>query len=255
MTGNQGNGALVQHSTGATTANDCAKFDANGNVVDAGAACGAGSGSGTVASFAAPPASWPAWLVPTVTNATTAPSLGVTAATLPHALLPTLLSADIPNNAASTAGNAATATALAATPAQCAGGQFATGIAASGAANCSTPATAAAPAAFAALTVTSNAATLATGGAAFANASLALNHGAATTLNVSGLASGASFNVVLTQDSSGGNTLVLGTGCTWYAGTNAGFVATTSPALSAAANGINLLSAIYDGAKCYYNVR
>ncbi|HTW49304.1 MAG TPA: hypothetical protein VMD92_15230 [Acidobacteriaceae bacterium] len=55
---------------------------------------------------------------------------------LPHAQLPTLLSADIPNNAASTTGNAATATALAATPAQCPTGYYATGIAASGAASC-----------------------------------------------------------------------------------------------------------------------
>jgi len=36
MTGNQGNGTLVQHSTGAVTAGHAAKFDANGNIVDAG---------------------------------------------------------------------------------------------------------------------------------------------------------------------------------------------------------------------------
>jgi hypothetical protein len=40
----QGNGAKVQLSTGATTLNDCVKFDANGNTVDAGAACGSGGG-------------------------------------------------------------------------------------------------------------------------------------------------------------------------------------------------------------------
>jgi hypothetical protein len=39
----QGNGAKLQLSTGTTTTNDCVKFDANGNTVDAGAACGAGS--------------------------------------------------------------------------------------------------------------------------------------------------------------------------------------------------------------------
>lgn len=39
MTANQGTGASVQHSTGATTTNDCAKFDATGNTVDAGGAC------------------------------------------------------------------------------------------------------------------------------------------------------------------------------------------------------------------------
>jgi collagen type VII alpha len=34
-------------TTGSTTTNNCAKFDANGNLVDAGAACGSGSGSVT----------------------------------------------------------------------------------------------------------------------------------------------------------------------------------------------------------------
>lgn len=36
MNGNQGNGTLVQHSTGTTTTNNLAKFDVNGNVVDSG---------------------------------------------------------------------------------------------------------------------------------------------------------------------------------------------------------------------------
>ena len=40
----QGNGAKVQLSTGTTTTGNCVKFDANGNTVDAGAACGTGSG-------------------------------------------------------------------------------------------------------------------------------------------------------------------------------------------------------------------
>lgn len=40
----QGNGSKVQLSTGTTTTNDCVKFDANGNTVDAGSACSAGSG-------------------------------------------------------------------------------------------------------------------------------------------------------------------------------------------------------------------
>jgi hypothetical protein len=49
MTGNQGNGAKVQHSTGTTTADHCVKFDANGNVVDAGSGCG-GNGVTLIAS-------------------------------------------------------------------------------------------------------------------------------------------------------------------------------------------------------------
>ena len=49
-----------------------------------------------------------------------------------HSQLPTLLSADIPNNAANTSGNSATATALAAPPSLCSSGQAPTGILASG---------------------------------------------------------------------------------------------------------------------------
>jgi hypothetical protein len=41
MTDNQGTGPKVQHSTGPTTPGNCAKFDASGNTVDAGAACAA----------------------------------------------------------------------------------------------------------------------------------------------------------------------------------------------------------------------
>jgi hypothetical protein len=43
MTDNQGNGIKVQHSTGTTTTDNCAKFDANGNVVDSGASCTTGT--------------------------------------------------------------------------------------------------------------------------------------------------------------------------------------------------------------------
>ena len=40
VTSAQGNGSKVQLATGATTTNDCVKFDANGNTVDAGLGCG-----------------------------------------------------------------------------------------------------------------------------------------------------------------------------------------------------------------------
>lgn len=56
----------------------------------------------------------------------------ITTGTLPHAQLPALLSADIPNNTANTSGNAATSTALATTPSQCPSGQAPLGIAANG---------------------------------------------------------------------------------------------------------------------------
>jgi hypothetical protein len=44
----KGNSTTVQmFGGGATATNDCAKFDANGNIISAGAACGAGGGGGT----------------------------------------------------------------------------------------------------------------------------------------------------------------------------------------------------------------
>ncbi len=51
---------------------------------------------------------------------------------LGHGQLPALLSGDIPNNAANTSGNAATATALAGTPTLCSTGQAPTGVLANG---------------------------------------------------------------------------------------------------------------------------
>lgn len=47
-TTNQGNGSKIQLSSGSTTSGHCAQFDANGNTVDSGGACGGGGGSGTV---------------------------------------------------------------------------------------------------------------------------------------------------------------------------------------------------------------
>jgi hypothetical protein len=64
--------------------------------------------------------------------ATSGSASDLTAGQLPHAQIPSLLSGDIPNNAADTSGNAATATALAAAPALCATGNYSRGIDASG---------------------------------------------------------------------------------------------------------------------------
>jgi hypothetical protein len=54
-------------------------------VCDLSTGCGAGTGS--VTDFLAPAISWPSWLVPTVTLATTTPTLGVAAGPIPNSAL------------------------------------------------------------------------------------------------------------------------------------------------------------------------
>ena len=62
---------------------DCLQIATTGQITNTGSGCGAGAG--TVTSFAAPSGSWPSWLVPTVTNPTTTPSLAVAAGIVPTA--------------------------------------------------------------------------------------------------------------------------------------------------------------------------
>jgi hypothetical protein len=112
----------------ASSGSSCLSIDDSGYVSNTGKACGKGSGDGTITSFTASSDSWPSWLVPTVTNSTTSPSLSVTAtaesansflsgpssgsATTPS--WRALVAADLPSNiTSSTSGNAATATKLA----------------------------------------------------------------------------------------------------------------------------------------------
>ena len=94
------------------------------------------AGAANCASGVAGPGTTTIGNVPEWSNTTgTAIGVGlpVTQASAPNALVETGAAGTI---AASTTGNAATATALGATPTQCTGGQFATGITAAGAANC-----------------------------------------------------------------------------------------------------------------------
>ena len=112
MTASAGNGGVAQETTTATkTSGNPVAFDGNGNTVNATAAniatllssltgCttanyfyspGSGNcqsaGSGTFSSFAAPSASWPSWLTPAVSNATSNPTLAVTASAIPNSAL------------------------------------------------------------------------------------------------------------------------------------------------------------------------
>jgi hypothetical protein len=67
------------------------------------------SGSGTVTTFTAPSGSWPTWLVPTVTNATTTPNLAVAASAIPNSALAN--TATTVNGTACTLGTTCTVTA------------------------------------------------------------------------------------------------------------------------------------------------
>jgi hypothetical protein len=263
-----------------STAGDAACYsDALGTLSDCGTA------SGMVTSFAAPSSGWPSWMVPTVTTPTTTPSMGVTVSAIPNTSLAN--SYTTVNGLTCTLGSACTVSASAGT---LTGSSLASGVTGSSLtsvgtitsgtwqgtpvannylANSSTTVNGqacalggsctitavTAPNAFTALT-DGSAVTLATGGAGVVNATLTLAHTTATrALNVTGLASGANITVVLKQDSTGGAALTFGTGCTWYLGTNAGFAASTTPALTSAANAINILAVLYDGTNCYANVR
>ena len=112
MTASAGTGGVVQETTTASKTNgNPVAWDGSGNTVNATAAnigtllssltgcstpnyfyspgsgnCQSASG-GSVFNFAAPPANWPSWLAPTVSNATSTPSLAVAASAIPNSAL------------------------------------------------------------------------------------------------------------------------------------------------------------------------
>jgi len=90
-----GSGSLVAAFLGTTSIKlpglaaasgfNCVQIDSSGYLTNTGATCG--TGNGTITSFAAPAGSWPSWLVPTVTTATSTPSLAVAASAIPNSAL------------------------------------------------------------------------------------------------------------------------------------------------------------------------
>jgi hypothetical protein len=78
----EGSTIITSASSANSQAVTCPTGGTGSQVCDASGAWISG-GTGTVTSFAAPSGSWPTWLVPTVTNSTTTPSLAVAAGQIP----------------------------------------------------------------------------------------------------------------------------------------------------------------------------
>lgn len=71
----------------------------------------------------------------------------------------------------------------------------------------------------------------------------------ARTLNLTGLVNGGIYTLWIKQDSTGGEGLTLGTGCTWkVAGGGSGAI---TP--SVGANAVDVLYFTYDGSSCLLN--
>jgi hypothetical protein len=86
--------------------------------------------------------------------------------------------------------------------------------------------------------------TWAIGGASFANTTLTFTvHSGSRTLNLSGLVDGGSYVLTLIQDSTGGEGLTLGTGCTWKVSGGGGGAITPSTG----ANAMDVLAFTYNG--------
>lgn len=85
-----------------------------------------------------------------------------------------------------------------------------------------------------------------------ANADLTFTvHSGSRTLNLTGMENGGSYVLLIKQDSTGGEGLTLGSGCTWKVG--GGGTGAITP--STAANAIDILAWTYDGTNCYLNFR
>jgi len=132
------------------TSGDCVQASTGGLLTTTGSACGSGGGGLTSVGLSTT-ASWftvgnspltaPGTITMNPTSGLTANEFLATPNGSSGAVgLRAIVPADIPTLNQSTTGNAATATALAATPSQCSGGAVSTGVAASGNANCTSSA-------------------------------------------------------------------------------------------------------------------
>jgi hypothetical protein len=92
--------------------------------------------------------------------------------------------------------------------------------------------------------------TWAVASAPFDNKSLTFTtHGGSRTLNITNLVNGGSYVLTLIQDGTGGEGLILGTGCTWKVSGGGSGAITPSTGVSA----IDVLAFTYDGTNCYAN--
>ncbi len=93
--------------------------------------------------------------------------------------------------------------------------------------------------------------TWAIGGALCANGYLLFTtHGGSRTLDLTGLVNGGSYVFKIQQDGTGGEGLILGTGCTWLVAIGgAGYSGSTVTPVTAP-NGVDILAFIYDGTNC-----
>ena len=107
--------------------------------------------------------------------------------------------------------------------------------------------------AFTATSGSSYAYTAATAGCYQSNWTQSLALASTTTVTITGLVNGSWVDIEALQDASGGNTITMAAispSCTWRVASGGGFVASTTPALTAAATKASHVIVHYDGANC-----
>lgn len=82
---------------------------------------------------------------------------------------------------------------------------------------------------------------------------ITVTHATTSTLNLSGLVNGASYQIAFLQDATGGGTttLNLGTGCTWMLAGSSDFASASSVTITPTASHGDVLAFTYDGTRCW----